>query len=92
MNVEDELNVLQEQSEPLERLIRLFAASLDPPVLQTYPGGGGFRYGSPDRRHFCLLKAARALSDFNACVELARRVCTGNKRAPPNDGRMSEAC
>jgi hypothetical protein len=30
----------------------------------------GFRYGSPDIRHFCLLKIIRAISAFNAALEL----------------------
>jgi hypothetical protein len=71
MSIEAGLNALQEDVEPLERIIRLFAAKLGAPVLQMTPAG--FRYSSPDVRHFCLLKAARALSDFNACVELARK-------------------
>ena len=73
MSIEAGLNALQEDVEPLERIIRLFAAKLGAPVLQMTPAGNAFRYSSPDVRHFCLLKAARALSDFNACVELARK-------------------
>jgi hypothetical protein len=33
----------------------------------------GFRYGKPDERHFCLLKAVRAVSALNAAIELAGR-------------------
>lgn len=73
MSIESGLNALQEELEPLERIIRLLAAKLGAPVLQVTPAGKAFRYGSPDARHFCLLKAARALSDFNACIELARK-------------------
>jgi hypothetical protein len=67
------LNALQEELEPLERLVRLLAASLDPPKLISTERGPWFRYDAPDVRHFCLLKAARALSDFNASIELARK-------------------
>jgi hypothetical protein len=73
MSVDVALNALQEEVEPLGRIIRLFAAKLGEPVLQTTTAGKAFRYSAPDVRHFCLLKAARALSDFNACIELARK-------------------
>jgi hypothetical protein len=73
MSVGVALDALQEEVEPLERVIRLLAAKLGPPVLQTTAAGRAFRYSAPDIRHFCLLKAARALSDFTACIELARK-------------------
>jgi hypothetical protein len=73
MSVDVALDALQDEVEPLERIIRLFAAKLGAPVLQTTAAGQAFRYNAPDVRHFCLLKAARALSDFNACIELARK-------------------
>jgi hypothetical protein len=73
INIEAGLNALQQEVEPLERIIRLLAARLDAPILQVTLAGKAFRYDSPDVRHFCLLKGARALSDFNACIELARR-------------------
>jgi len=35
--------------------------------------GADFRFASPDVRHFCLVKVTRAVSDYNACIELAKR-------------------
>ncbi len=59
MSTESALQDLEEKLDPLERVIRLFTA--------------GFRYEAPDVRHFCLLKAVRALSALNAAIELARK-------------------
>jgi hypothetical protein len=73
MNFEAELARLHSRVEPLERFIHLFAASLTQPLF--YHSGRehyGFRYGKPDVRHFCLLKAVRAVSALNAALELAR--------------------
>jgi hypothetical protein len=73
MNFEAELASLRSRIEPLERFIHVFAASLTQPLF--YHSGHehyGFRYGKPDVRHFCLLKAVRAVSALNAALELAR--------------------
>jgi len=76
MTIEITLRDLKETLEPLERLIRLFTASLGQPILRKSDDECGFRYEAPDRRHFCLLKAVRALSAFNAAIELARKSYT----------------
>jgi hypothetical protein len=73
VSIEIALRTLEESVDPLERIVRLLAAHLDKPRLQRTDDNYAFRYGSPDIRHFCLLKAARALSAFNASVELARK-------------------
>jgi hypothetical protein len=73
MTIEIALQDLEEKLEPLERLIRLFTASLGEPILRKSDDERGFRYEAPDVRHFCLLKAVRALSAFNAAIELARQ-------------------
>jgi Family of unknown function (DUF5677) len=73
MSIEIALRSLEERVDPLERIIRLFAARLTAPTLRKVHDDRGFRFESPDVRHFCLLKAARALSAFNASIELARK-------------------
>lgn len=73
MSIEIALRDLEEKLDPLERVIRLFTASLGEPTLRKSDDERGFRYGSPDVRHFCLLKAVRALSALNAAIELARK-------------------
>jgi hypothetical protein len=93
MDLDSRFDALQEQTGPLERLIRIFAATLEKPTLHDYPDGHGFRYASPDVRHFCLVKVTRALSDYNACIELAKKgyaqqVCVLVRTM----GRVFEAC
>jgi hypothetical protein len=73
MTIEIALQDFEAQLEPLERFIRLFTASLGGPTLRKTDGERGFRYEAPDVRHFCLLKAVRALSAFYAAIELARK-------------------
>jgi hypothetical protein len=73
VSIEIALQTLEESVDPLERIIRLLTAHLDEPNLRRTDDNYAFRYDSPDVRHFCLLKAARALSAFNASVELARK-------------------
>ena len=73
MNFEAELASLRTRVEPLERFIHVFAASLTQPLF--YHSGKehyGFRYGRPDVRHFCLIKAVRVVSALNAALELSR--------------------
>jgi Family of unknown function (DUF5677) len=73
MGTEVALNALENEIEPLERLILLFSATLDPPQLREVAEGGRvWRYDRPDVRHFCLLKAARLVSTLNASIALAR--------------------
>ena len=71
MTIEITLRDLKETLEPLERLIRLFTASLGEPTLRKSDDERGFRYEAPGVQHFCLLKAVRALSGLNATIELA---------------------
>jgi hypothetical protein len=73
MALEDSLRELQGRIAPLERLVEVFAASLEAPLFRPNITDLGFRYGTPDIRHFCLLKAVRILSALNASVELARK-------------------
>jgi Family of unknown function (DUF5677) len=72
-NLEQRLQALCLRMEPLERFVHAVAGTLSEPIL--YHSGKqhlGFRYTKPDVRHFCLLKAVRAVSAFNAAIELAR--------------------
>jgi hypothetical protein len=63
---------LQGKFDPLGRFVHLFAESLDRPILIKTEMQRGFRFKEPDVRHFCLLKAARAVSALNAGLHLAR--------------------
>ena len=62
MALEASLRELQSGISPLERLIEVFAATLESPRLQRNGSLLGFRYEAPDVRHFCLLKAVRVVS------------------------------
>jgi hypothetical protein len=73
MALEASLRELQSGISPLERLIEVFAATLESPRLQRNGSLLGFRYEAPDVRHFCLLKAVRVVSSLNASFELARK-------------------
>ena len=72
MNMETVLGELRSRGEPLERLIQLFADSLEQPKLYRFDSDRGFRFETPDIRHFCLLKAIRVVSALNASLELVR--------------------
>ena len=57
----------------MEQFITAFAGTLPQPLF--YHSGQehyGFRYGKPDVRHFCLLKAVRVVSALNAMIALDR--------------------
>jgi hypothetical protein len=70
---EVQLNRMRSRIEPLEKLVHALAGSLPAPLL--YHSGQqhyGVRFGKPDVRHFCLLKAVRVVSALNAAIALAR--------------------
>jgi hypothetical protein len=73
MDIEEDLQKVIARLEPLEHVFRLLAASLGEPKLHRTNEWVGFRYDAADVRHFCLLKAARALSAMYAAIELARK-------------------
>jgi hypothetical protein len=66
------LQTLRARVAPLERLIHAFANSLGEPQLRSTDPDMGFRFLTPDVRHFCLLKGIRVVSALNASLELAR--------------------
>jgi hypothetical protein len=70
--METVLGELRSRIEPLERLIQLFADSLEQPKLYRFDSDRGFRFETPDIRHFCLLKAIRVVSALNPSLELVR--------------------
>jgi hypothetical protein len=72
MTIEIAIRTLEERVEPLERFIRLFAASLEQPFFEQDSDISAFRYAKPDVRHFCLLKGVKALSALNASFAHAR--------------------
>jgi hypothetical protein len=74
MDIEVALTALEGEIEPLERLLRLFAATLNAPHLRRGDGDTRFfRYDHPDVRHFCLLKSVVMISALNASFALARK-------------------
>lgn len=71
--MDEALAVFRGRLEPVERFISVFESNLPKPIYCELRGThSGFRYGTPDRRHFCLLKLVRATSAINATIELAR--------------------
>src|SRR5579859_4021288 len=70
--VEQAVAHLETAIAPLERIIELFTASLEPPKLYDFGTDRGYRYDSPDVRHFCLLKAVRVVSALNGSIALIR--------------------
>jgi hypothetical protein len=48
MSIDAALRALEEQLDPLDRVVRLFSASLDPPVLVDDREGRVYRYRAPD--------------------------------------------
>ncbi len=65
-----ELERLSKRVSPLAHIVHAFAGSLVPPIRDQ--NQMGFRYVSPDHRHFCLMRAARIVSALNALIVLAR--------------------
>lgn len=70
MTFEQMTEQLQSRIFPLARLVHGFANTLESPVMVK--ADGGFRYQSPDFRHFCLLRACRIVSALSGALELAR--------------------
>lgn len=71
--IAEALNLLQGRVEPVERFIAAFEESLPKPIFCDFGGThAGYRYGTPDKRHFCLLKLVRATTALNAMIGLAR--------------------
>jgi hypothetical protein len=74
MDIEVALTALEAEIEPLERFLRIFAASLNTPHMRRGDGDTRFfRYDHPDVRHFCLLKSVVTVSALNASFALARK-------------------
>ena len=67
------LSGLQARVAILESVVEILSGFLAPPKLFVSEVVRGFRYKNPDVRHFCLLKAVRAVSALNAAIELARK-------------------
>jgi hypothetical protein len=68
---ERELERLSNRVLPLARIVHAFSESLGSPPIRDQRQMG-YRYPSPDHRHFCLMRAARVVSGLNALVLLAR--------------------
>lgn len=72
MSVEKSLQELRLKIDPLERFVLAVADSMAQPGFYSKISDRGFRYESPNLRHFCLLKAVRVVSALNASAELVR--------------------
>jgi len=71
--MESRMFAVQDALDPAERFLHLFAQHLGPPIWYASTGTHvGFRYTTPDARHFCLLKGVRAVSGISACIHLTR--------------------
>lgn len=72
-DMEKRLAAIQDKTNQFAIIVDVFASSLNPPII--YDSGiqhWGFRYAKPTAKHFCMLKAARAISGINASVVLAK--------------------
>ena len=63
------LSGLQARLAILESVVEILSGLLAPPKLFVSEVVRGFRYENPDVRHFCLLKAVRAVSALNAATQ-----------------------
>lgn len=63
------LSGLQARVAILESVVEILSGLLAPPKLFVSEVVRGFRYENPDVRHFCLLKAVRAVSALNAATQ-----------------------
>lgn len=64
---------LEDKVEICKKVISLFIKDLSKPIF--YDSGiihKGYRYANPTILHFCVLKAVRAISGFNACIVLGK--------------------
>jgi hypothetical protein len=73
MLLEGVIRGFEERVAILERVIGILSGLLPPPTFVHTTEDWHFRYENPDIRHFCLLKAVRAVSTLNAAFELARK-------------------
>jgi hypothetical protein len=72
-DLEGRLTHLDDVMALVERVLKVVENSVPAPLY--YDSGmahWGFRYGKPGVQHFCLLKALRSVSAFNASIVLAR--------------------
>lgn len=69
-NFDAELERFCKRVSPLALVVHALARSLSPPIRDQ--SQMGFRYVTPDHRHFCLLRAARVVSGLSALIVLAR--------------------
>lgn len=72
LSFEQELDRLSNRVLPLERFVDFLASQLEAPAFFRSVDEAGFRYKSPDYRHFVLLRSCRMISGLNAALALAR--------------------
>lgn len=69
-----ELDKLREHTKQFAMVVDCFAASVPAPLwYDSDIQHLGFRYGKPNAKHFCMLKAVRAVSGLNAAIALAEK-------------------
>ncbi|GEM_PF-2079949 len=66
-----EIQRLRTRLIPLGRFVHEFANDIGQPDFFREENAAGFRYQNPDHRHYCLIRAARIVSAFNAAITLA---------------------
>lgn len=66
-----EIRRLRTRLIPLGRFVHEFANDIGQPDFFREENAAGFRYQKPDHRHYCLIRAARVVSAFNAAIALA---------------------
>lgn len=72
--MERELKKIKEHTKQFAMVIDCFAASVPSPFwYDSDIQHLGFRYGKPTAKHFCMLKAVRAISGLNAAITLAEK-------------------
>lgn len=69
-----ELEKFKELTDQFSVVIDCFASSINKPLMyDSSQIHAGFRYGKPEAKHFCMLKAVRAVSGLNAVICLAEK-------------------
>lgn len=72
--MDDRIELFKKETSFQGEMLELIVATVDKPIL--YESGKihhGFRFLNPGAKHFCILKAARAISGLNAAIALLEK-------------------
>ncbi len=68
------LAAIRSHTKQFVMVVDVFASSVTPPIMyDSDVQHRGFRYMKPTAKHFCMIKAVRAVSSLNAAVVLAEK-------------------